>query len=210
MSLVPRRKSLVLFDLDGVIVDSRSNMEAAWAAVRRDLGVGVPFSAYFAEIGRPFQDIMARLGLAHQGRRIEAAYRRASSLLIAESPIFDGVEAMLATAAASGVKLGIVTSKDSARTQLVLDRLDVSFMVVMTPEDRLRGKPAPDHLLYAMATCNIDPVETIFVGDMESDAEAARRAGIDYAHAEWGYGERPAQCAFVAETPAMLTTQLFG
>ena len=117
---------------------------------------------------------------------------------------------MLAAAAASGVKLGVVTSKDGARTQLVLDRLDVNFTVVMTPEERMRGKPAPDHLLYAMAICNIDPVETIFVGDMESDAEAARRAGIDYAHAEWGYGERPAHCALSAASPEILATQLFG
>ncbi|WAP67645.1 HAD family hydrolase [Jiella pelagia] len=210
MSLIRRRKSLVLFDLDGVIVDSRSNMEAAWTAVMRDTGVTVPFSAYFAEIGRPFQDIMARLGLAHDGRRIEATFRRTSSLLLGETPLFDGVEPMLAAAAASGVKLGIVTSKDSARTQLVLDRLDVHFMIVMTPEERMRGKPAPDHLLYAMAMCNIDPAETIFVGDMESDAEAARRAGVDYAHAEWGYGERPDHYSLSAASPAILATQLFG
>tara|TARA_R110002020_G_scaffold226386_1_gene436807 strand:+ start:27 stop:659 length:633 start_codon:yes stop_codon:yes gene_type:complete len=210
MSLIPRRKSLVLFDLDGVIVDSRSNMEAAWAAVRRETGVTVTFEAYFAEIGRPFQDIMARLGLSHDGRRIETTFRRASALHLAETPLFEGVEPMLAAAAASGVKLGVVTSKDSARTQLVLDRLDVGFAIVMTPEERMRGKPAPDHLLYAMAICNIDPVETIFVGDMESDAEAARRAGVDYAHAEWGYGEQPAHYTLSAASPAMLSTQLFG
>lgn len=205
-----RTKNLILFDLDGVIVDSRANMELAWGYVQSELGVTVPFSRYFSEIGRPFQDIMVRIGLADQGKRIEAVYRRGSSQHLAETPLFDGIEPFLIDAMGSGAKLGIVTSKDSARTQLVLDRLPVNFAIVMTPNDTLRGKPSPDPLLYAMALCNADPDETIFIGDMDSDAEAARRAHVDYAHAMWGYGDAPATCKVMVASPAELKTFLFG
>ncbi|EAU42374.1 HAD-superfamily hydrolase subfamily IA [Fulvimarina pelagi HTCC2506] len=205
-----RMRGLVLFDLDGVILDSRANMEAAWSAVAAEFGIEIPFESYFAEIGRPFQDIMTRLGLADQGKRIEQVFRRASARHLFDTPIFEGMETLLSNVAAYRIKLGIVTSKDFARTQLILDRLPVEFSIVMTPNDRLRGKPAPDHLLQAMARCNTDPAATIFIGDMDSDADAARRARIDYAHVLWGYGDPPPDCAFTAQTPADLQHYLLG
>jgi phosphoglycolate phosphatase len=207
---VNRPKSLILFDLDGVILDSRRNMEIAWSSVREELGIALPFEAYFAEIGRPFPDIMARLGLAHSAGAIERVFRRASSQSLHETPVFEGIDKMLSTLADSGRQLGIVTSKDAARTELVLDRLPIGFAVVMTPRDGLRGKPAPDHLLFAMARCNVDPSDTVFIGDMDSDAEAARRARVDYVHVDWGYGARPADCLFAAKAPADLQTFLLS
>ncbi|WP_206453982.1 HAD family hydrolase [Aurantimonas marina] len=210
MTSAIRQKALILFDLDGVILDSRRNMESAWSCVRDELGVSVPFDAYFAEIGRPFPDIMARLGLAHAASTVERVFRRASSQSLHVTPFFHGVDAMLSTLVGSGRRLGIVTSKDSARTELVLDRLPVHFSVVITPRDGLRGKPAPDHLLFAMARCNVDPSDTVFVGDMDSDAEAARRAHIDYVHVDWGYGARPPDCIFAATAPADLQTFLLS
>lgn len=193
------RKQLLLFDLDGVIVDSKANMALAWQAVQAELGVALPFERYFSEIGRPFQDIMVRLGLSDQGRRIEAVYRRASSHHLDDTPLFPGIEAFFERLDGAGVKLGIVTSKDASRTQLVLDRLSVGFTVVMTPNTTLRGKPSPDPLLFAVATSNVDPAQTVFVGDMDSDAEAARRAGIDYVHVAWGYGAPPHADTVVAQ-----------
>lgn len=191
MQTSSRRKNLILFDLDGVLLDSRANMDHAWAAVRAELGIRTPFDAYFAEIGRPFADIMTRLGLAHQRAAIEAVFRRASGETMAETPFYPGAAAMLRELAADNRKLGIVTSKDSARTALVLDRLPVSFAVVKSPDEICRGKPAPDSLLMAMAMCNVDPADSVFIGDMDSDAMAAERANIDYVHAAWGYGDTP-------------------
>lgn len=191
MQSFPRRKNLILFDLDGVLLDSRANMAHAWAAVRAELSVPVPFEAYFAEIGRPFADIMTRLGLSDQRTAIEAVFRRASGERMAETPFYPGAADLLRELAADNRKLGIVTSKDIARTTLVLDRLPVSFAVVKSPDDVCRGKPAPDSLLMAMAVCNVDPIDTVFIGDMDSDSVAAMRANIDYVHAAWGYGQTP-------------------
>ena len=59
---------------------------------------------------------------------------------------------------------------------------------MQTPNSCFRGKPAPDHLLSAIAELNIDPKDALYVGDAEVDAMAALRAGVDYCHANWGYG----------------------
>lgn len=186
--MLQRKYDLVLFDLDGVILDSRENMRKAWEAVMAEHDVSVPFEPYFNEIGRAFAEILARLGLAHKATGIEATFRRESAAHLAATPFFDGIEAVLHDIAVSPIKTGIITSKDALRTQLALERLADGFDIVLSPRPDLRGKPAPDPLLYAMAKQNTDPSRTLYIGDMETDHEAATRAGVDYAHVAWGYG----------------------
>lgn len=169
-------------------------MSLAWSAVCDALGVTVPFERYFAEIGRPFGEIMDILGLGDRASAIETVFRRTSATTLASTPIYPGVGDMLKALQSVGCRLAIVTSKDRGRTDLVLKRLPVTFDAVRTPDGSCRGKPAPDHLMMAMAMCRTDPADTVFIGDMDSDAEAAARAGIDYVHARWGYGKEPASC----------------
>lgn len=181
-------KRLVLFDLDGVLLHSQENMRQAWDVVLRKTAVNRPFEDYFALIGRPFKDIMAHLGVNQEIERIEKIYMTASFDFLAQATFFPGVREALAQIRDSRVKMGVVTSKDAPRTKAVLAQLDIRFATIQSPNDRFRGKPAPDHLLIAMAEAGEDPADTLFVGDMETDWQAACRAGVDYAHAGWGYG----------------------
>lgn len=190
-------KKLILFDLDGVLWDSRENMAQSWAEVRTELGVTVSFESYFQHIGAPFGDIMTQLGLARRATEIETVFRVASMKHMDMASFYSGVEFLLERLERGGAKLGIITSKDELRTSAILAMLPVTFDIVRTPDAFTRGKPAPDHLLTAMAYAAIDPVDTVYVGDMDSDFEAARRAQIDYAHASWGYGDVPAGCTTV-------------
>lgn len=191
------RKQLVLFDLDGVLIDSRENMRLSWERACREVGAAVAFDRYFSEIGRPFPAIMERLGLAAHAVSLEAAFRIASMEHIGVLKFYPGVIETLAALSARSVKLGVVTSKDRLRTSAVLAMLPVDFACVETPDSSLRGKPAPDHLLSAVARANVDPCEALYVGDMAADHESARRGGIDYAHAAWGYGAAPTDGSLV-------------
>ena len=186
---ITTKKRLVLFDLDGVLLHSHENMRQAWEVVLAKTDVDRPFEDYFAQIGRPFKDIMHRLGVSSDVERIEKVYMTASFEFLANATFFPGVREALAEIRDLGVKMGVVTSKDAPRTKAVLAQLDISFASVQSPNGRFRGKPAPDHLLVAMAAAGEDPADTLFVGDMETDWQAACRAGIDYVHAGWGYGE---------------------
>ena len=182
-------KRLVLFDLDGVLLHSQENMRQAWNVVLQKTDVNLPFEAYFSLIGRPFKDIMACLGVTSDIERIEKIYMTASFDFLAQATFFPGVREALNELREMGVKMGAVTSKDLPRTKAVLAQLDIKFAAVQCPNGRFRGKPAPDHVLVAMAEAGEDPVDTLFVGDMETDWQAAQRAGIDYVHASWGYGQ---------------------
>jgi HAD superfamily hydrolase (TIGR01549 family) len=182
-------KKAVLFDLDGVLLNSRPNMERAWKDVRDRVGVTVEFEDYFKNIGRPFRDILAILGLQDQADEIEPVYSQSSKDNFNLATFYPYVVEALQKIQYQKIKLGIVTSKDRERTSIVLSRLPVKFSSVQTPNHNFRGKPAPDHLLAAMAELNVDPKDSLYIGDAEVDAMAAQRAGVDYCHANWGYGE---------------------
>lgn len=183
--------ALVLLDLDGVLVDSRDAMETAWEAVRHDLGVSVPFAAYFREIGRPFRDILARLGLEDEDGEIERVYRATALREAPRVPAFPGIHTALARLEKRGVKLGVVTSKARSQTDWTLAQFDVEFATVQTPERRCPGKPAPWPLLVAASEAGVGVREAVFVGDMDVDGLAARAARMRFLHAGWGYGARP-------------------
>jgi HAD superfamily hydrolase (TIGR01509 family) len=187
----PASCALVLLDLDGVLVDSRDAMETAWQAVQHDVGVTTPFAAYFREIGRPFADILARLGLADRGEEIERVFRATALREAPRVPAFPGIHTALARLVKRGVKLGVVTSKAAAQTDWTLAQFDVEFATIQTPEDRRPGKPAPYPLLVAASEARVGVRDAIFVGDMDVDREAARNAGMRFVHAAWGYGACP-------------------
>lgn len=197
------KKRSVLFDLDGVLLDSRANMALAWAQVQSRCGVTVPFDDYFSRIGKPFAAILSELNLADRVAEIEPVYRVASASHIDSTPFFPGVPETLQRLALAGLLLGIVTSKDEPRTRAVLRRLPSPFASVQTPRSGARGKPAPDHLLLALVDLATDPAEAVYVGDMLSDFEAADRAGVFYLHAAWGYGAPPQHRGFLDVLPSI-------
>lgn len=201
-------KRMILFDLDGVLLNSRENMCYAWKKASAKAEVEVKFEAYFKEIGRPFQTIMKRIGIADPDHVIESTFRVASMERLDLLSFYPNVQRVLGQLSSEGFKLGIVTSKDKMRTNAIIALLSVEFDSVRSPNDNLRGKPAPDHLLMAMAQANVDPIETLYIGDMDADYEAAQRARVDYAHATWGYGEQPeGDCWILSEISDLLTAE---
>jgi HAD superfamily hydrolase (TIGR01549 family) len=187
----PLEYRLVLFDLDGVLVDSREGMGIAWHAVQRELGIRVPFESYFQEIGRPFSEIIARLGLTERLAEIEQIYWNVAAAEIGRINPYPEVIRALRRVAATGRLVGVVTSKRRAAAVQTLRQFDVPFAVLKTPDDG-PGKPAPDLLIAAVRELGVEIWETIYIGDMQVDYEAAQNAGMRFLHAAWGYGERPA------------------
>lgn len=195
---------LVLFDLDGVLVDTLPVMRSAWQAVCAQHGIDIPFRSYARHLGRPFSDIMATLGV----RQVEDAASTYDAVSMRDAHLarpFPGIEAALRTITAGGQRIGVVTSKPLSRAVPLLERLGCPFAVVRAP-GRERGKPAPDTLLAALVETRTDPADALYVGDMAVDQEAAQRAGLRYVHAGWGYGEATAPEPLTAHEPA----QLFG
>ena len=181
-------KKLVLFDLDGVILDSKYNMMLSWNAVREKHNIDVKFKDYFENIGRPFTDILDILNIKENQNNITQTYNKVSQQMIGKLSFYEGSKSVLSQLADKNIKTGIVTSKETLRCQFVLDLVGFEFDIVQTPNEKLQGKPAPDHLLYAMAELGVSAADTIYIGDMNVDFLAAKNAQVDYIHAMWGYG----------------------
>ena len=179
---------LFVFDLDGVLIDSLSNMETAWQAVKVQHGVKNPFSDYKEQIGRPFPEIMKALGLEKQHFEIFETYKTYSRMSLDEIPLYDGVYDTLTELKSQGNKIALCTSKGRDTVQLLEYKLP-EFDYISCPTMGLRGKPAPDQLLFTMAYLNVDPIDTVYVGDMIYDQQAAARAGVHFEYASWGFGD---------------------
>ncbi|MFF4835157.1 HAD family hydrolase [Streptomyces sp. NPDC001315] len=198
-SASPRAPRVLLLDLDGVLLDTRPVMEQAWSEVRRVHGINIPFEAYAQHLGRPFDAIMELLGLEAVTDAIHRTYTQALANSSSAAREFDGMRETLFALAAAGWQLGVVTSKTLDRAAPLLTRLGCPFATIRASDGPGRGKPAPDPILLALVDLGADPGCATYVGDMAVDHEAARRAGVSYVHAGWGYG-----------TPGLPTPEIAG
>ena len=177
-----------IFDLDGVLIDSAHMMEQAWNICELEHKLTQPFSEYFKHIGKPFRDIMKELDI-DEVESVKHTYDKASLELMEYClEFYDDVEDTLKELKKNN-KIAVVTSKTANRTSAILDHLDVEFDYVVSPKKGLRGKPAPDQILFCLAMTQTDPKDAVYIGDMQVDYEAATRAGIDFIHASYGYGK---------------------
>ncbi|MBH20121.1 MAG: hypothetical protein CL851_06790 [Crocinitomicaceae bacterium] len=198
-----KEKDLVIFDLDGVLIDSKLNMEHAWNKVQKKANVEVKFEEYFKHIGIPFEDILEKIGIETNSKNIKKIFMTSSLRAIKKISFFKDTISILQTIKDAGKKIAIVTSKDETRTKSMVANLP-EFDFISCPNSFLRGKPCPDHLLYTLAKCNCDPDRAIYIGDMSVDKEAAERANVDFLFAAWGYGEIR-NCDSVYEFKDLLT-----
>jgi HAD superfamily hydrolase (TIGR01549 family) len=188
----------VVFDMDGVLINSKKCMNLCWNKVQEITKIKIEFSNYFSKIGKPFNVILSELGLPQESwNEIEKIYFQAQEYYVKEIKPYAGVEDMLIELKKDYV-LGLVTSKGSKAVDLILNRFGWNFSQVITPDNCARGKPYPDPLLYFTAYEQIPPNNCIYVGDMFVDMKAAELAGFDFIRAGWGYQDFAAQSV---ETP---------
>ncbi len=209
LGAVPGEFRHVSFDLDGVLINSIGVMETAWGAVKQELGLPQPFSAYAAHIGIPFNEILANIGVPSElfGRVFEV-YDAASRANIENIALYDGVVDILREIKARGLKTTVVTSKPERRTRQILDRFELAsyFDAVVCADDAevKRGKPAPDSLMLACVRVGGIPRETVYIGDTAVDQAAAANAGTSFYAAGWGYGVFEDKKVVSVEKPADL------
>jgi pyrophosphatase PpaX len=183
------RFPVVLFDLDGTLIDSGGMILASFKhAARTVLGREVPDERIRAAVGGP--------GLLEQMRALDASrvddlvrtYREHNEPLHAELRACAGIEGLLDQLQAEGRRLGVVTAKRRATTQLAFDVLPIAdyFEVVVGSDDTERHKPHPDPILYALDLLGARPGEAAYVGDSTFDVRAAKAAGVYAIAVTWG------------------------
>jgi pyrophosphatase PpaX len=184
------RFPVVLFDLDGTLIDSGPIIVASMKhAARVVLGREVEERLLTAAIGGP--GLVAQMQALDPDRVDELvdAYREHNEPLHDELEAFWEVVEVLPRLRTEGRRLGIVTAKRRLTVQLAFDRLpglERNFDVLVGAEDTERHKPDPDPLLEALARLDADPAEAAYVGDSPFDVRAAKAAGIFAVAVSWG------------------------
>ena len=182
------------FDLDGVLIDSLGVMRKAWTSAMTEVGLGIDFEDYSKHIGKPFRNILEEVGIDKSlFDSIEKEYDNVSSKLVSEIKVYKGVKEAIKSLKKAGLLISIVTSKSRKRTEQIMANVMPGFIFdsIVTPDDinDNRGKPNPDPLMQACLNVGVDPYNTVYVGDMESDRECSKRAGVHFIHAAWGYSK---------------------
>lgn len=202
-------ETLLIFDVDGTLVDSQAMICAAMERAFRAHGLCAPLPAEIRGIiGLSLETAVARLCGAMPdapiGLMVEA-YKAAFFDLRASTgrhePLFPGALDVLDALAGRGdVVLGLATGKSRRGVRAVLDLhgLHGRFATVQTADGN-PSKPDPGMVLAAMAETGIGPDRTLVVGDTTFDIEMARAAGARALGVSWGYYPPPALLAAGAE-----------
>lgn len=176
----------VIFDMDGVLVDSEPVHFATTNAVLARRGASIGRDFYDLRLGLPevefFADVVRHLGLAEPPRALAEERVRESLAALAEADLLpmDGALECLLLLRADGRRLALASSATRAQVSLVVDKLGLrrALSALVSVEDVARGKPAPDLFLEAARRLGVDPGACLVVEDAVAGVQAARSAGM--------------------------------
>ena len=183
-----RKKSFLIFDLDGVIFDSKKNMESAWNETSKKFKLNITFSSYFKKIGMPFLIILKSLDIK-PNKKIYQCFKEVSLKNIHLIRPYKDVLNQFKFLKKKKIKFSIVTSKDFKRSKFLLKKFKIQPCSIHCPDKKLRGKPFPDQLLYSLKKNKVKAKDACFIGDTKIDFLAAKRANITFVFAKYGYGK---------------------
>ncbi len=184
------RFPVVLFDLDGTLIDSGpiilASMRHASLSV---LGVEADEELVRSAIGGPGLVAQMRELAPDRVDELVDAYRAHNEPLHDGLEAFDGILELLPLLRAEGRRLGIVTAKRRATVALAfarLPQLEEVTDVLVGADDTERHKPEPDPLLRALELLGAEAGDAAYVGDSPFDIRAAKAAGVFAVAVGWG------------------------
>jgi len=172
----------LVFDFDGLIVDTETPMVEAWVAVHAQHGVACDRAVLHDIVGHVGQgfDAWAAFDPVFDRTTLDLAYRRQARQLIEQQPVLPGVKELISAARDRGLALGVASNSDHDHVEGHLARLGLlaQFEAIRCIDDVAQGKPAPDVYLAALAALDADPARTVAFEDSVPGHLAAKRAGL--------------------------------
>lgn len=175
----------IIFDMDGVIVDSEPLHERAFREIFQEMGYGethgIDFPAYYGRSDRALwldfiekhQPVQSLEELA------DWKQRRFLDMIRADEPIFEDLPQLVHRLSLK-YKLGLASGSYHPVIDVILSLKDLRryFSAVVSVQDVPRGKPAPDVFLRAAELLNVSPERCCVIEDAAAGVEAARAAGM--------------------------------
>lgn len=207
---------LVMFDLDGTLVDSVPDLTAAvdqMLAQRGRPAAGVERVCNWVGNGAP---VLVRRALAgsiehaavddDEAEQALQDFLRAYAASHSATTVYPGVDDLLQWLRSQGVALAVVTNKPERFVAPLLAEKGLGEFDWIIGGDTLPvKKPDPAGLLQVMRTAGVSPLQSLFVGDSRNDILAARAAGVKVVAVSYGYNHgRP----IAEEQPDLLVDSL--
>ena len=187
---------LVVFDLDGTLIDSRRDLADSVNAMLADYGApGLALEAITAMVGEGAA-VLVRRALTASGldpTTPDALARFLShydSRLTAHTSPYEGMVAALEALRSEKLTLAVLTNKPTRASNVILDRLGLLpfFSQVIGGDTPLGRKPDPAGLLRLVTSAAAAPATSVLVGDSPIDVSTARAAGACVCFARYGFG----------------------
>jgi pyrophosphatase PpaX len=183
------RFPVVLFDLDGTVIDSGAIILASMRHAAETVVGGTYTDAELMKaVGGP--GLEAQMVVLDPDRvdELVRVYRAHNEPLHETLECCAGIDAVLAQLKDEGRRLGIVTAKRRLTVDLAFARLPIEhfFDVVVGGDETERHKPDPAPLLLALERLGVEAGDAAYVGDSPFDMQAARAAGLSAVGVSWG------------------------
>lgn len=188
---------LVIFDLDGTLIDSSADI--AWCANKTLKSFGYPergVEEIKKDIGWGVKNLLERLMPAEPPEKIGEGRLKFlefySGRLVVDTYVYPGVTETLDYLRARGKKLSVVTNKPAGLSDEILKILGLRdiFMSVVGGDSYSNRKPHPEPVEAAIKAAGVMPGRTVVVGDSPIDCEAGRAAGAFTVGVTWGFRGR--------------------
>lgn len=176
----------IVFDFDGLIVDTETQHYQIWSEIYQQLGCSLPLSEWGKCVGTNsnFFDVFSfleqQLGHPVDREHLRELHQQRFIDKIPSLKPREGIVDLLNTAKVLGLKLAVASSSGCEWVKGFLERLNLAsyFMTIVTREDVEVTKPAPDLFLEACSRLQIDPSEGLVFEDSYNGVTAAKRAGM--------------------------------
>ena len=175
----------VIFDWDGVVVDSSAHHERSWEILAAKRNLPLPADHFKRGFGKKNNVIIPDLGWATEPTDVDALAHEKEEIyrsLVREKGIapLPGVRDLLAALEAHGIPCAIGSSTERANLDCLLDLMHLRkfFRVIVSGEEVVHGKPDPSIFLLAAERLAFAPADCVVIEDALVGIEAAKRAGM--------------------------------
>jgi HAD superfamily hydrolase (TIGR01509 family) len=176
----------LIFDFDGLILETEGPSYQSWAEVYRSFGLSLPFSTWSTIIGTtqgefdPQRELQRRVPGEVDWEEVESRRQASENALIEAQPILPGVEQYLLEAKRLGLKLGLASSSSCGWVTGHLTRLGLndSFDCICASDDVQHVKPNPELYLTVLHRLGMKADEAIALEDSPLGIQAAKRASL--------------------------------
>jgi len=186
---------LIIFDLDGTLIDSRADLAAGINHMREHFGLEpLPLKTVSGYVGNGVRLLVER---SLQGADID--FEEALQInknyycshLTVHTTLYDGVAEGVPQLAAAGHKLALLTNKPGGPSRGILKHfgLEGYFDSIIGGGDIEKLKPEPDGVFHCMEAATTKTSNTWMVGDHYTDLAVAENAGVKSAFVRYGFGE---------------------